>query len=76
LDTPSKTDGTAQFGLDVSVPGMLTASVARPPVFAGKVAKFDASETLKVPVCEAVEEVPSGGLIAERFWPGERSDKP
>ncbi len=43
LDTPSKTNGTAQFGLDVSVPGMLTAVVARPPVFAGKVAKFDAS---------------------------------
>src|SRR5437879_8693238 len=29
LDTPSKTNGTAQFGLDVSVPGMLTAVVAR-----------------------------------------------
>src|SRR6267154_1596800 len=49
LDTPSKTNGTGQFGLDVSVPGMFTAVVARPPVFGGKVVKFDASETLKVP---------------------------
>jgi isoquinoline 1-oxidoreductase subunit beta len=70
LDTPSKTNGAAQFGLDVSVPGMLTAVVARPPVFGGKVAKFDASETLKVPGVKAVKEVPSGvAVIAERFWP-------
>ncbi len=70
LDTPSKTNGTAQFGLDVSVPGMLTAVVARPPVFGGKVATFDASEALKVPGVKAVEKVPSGvAVIAERFWP-------
>src|SRR6266436_4906832 len=70
LDTPSKTNGSAQFGLDVSVPGMLTAVVARPPVFGGRVAKFDASETLKVPGVKAVKEVPSGvAVIAERFWP-------
>jgi isoquinoline 1-oxidoreductase beta subunit len=31
LDTPSKVNGTAQFGLDVRVPGMLTAVLARPP---------------------------------------------
>src|SRR6202171_4292199 len=70
LDTPSKTNGAAQFGLDVSVPGMLTAVIARPPVFGGKVAKFDASEALKVPGVKAVEQVPSGvAVIAERFWP-------
>src|SRR6266481_4365975 len=70
LDTPSKTNGSAQFGLDVSLPGMLTAMVARPPVFGGKVAKFDASEALKVPGVKAVEQVESGvTVIAERFWP-------
>src|SRR5208282_3261452 len=70
LDTPSKTNGTAQFGLDVIVPGMLTAVVARPPVFGGKVAKLDASEAMKVPGVKAVEQVPSGvAVIAERFWP-------
>ena len=70
LDTPSKTNGTAQFGLDVIVPGMLTAVVARPPVFGGKVAKLDAREALKVPGVKAVEQVPSGvAVIAERFWP-------
>jgi isoquinoline 1-oxidoreductase beta subunit len=70
LDTPSKTNGSAQFGLDVSLPGMLTAVVARPPVFGGRVAKFDASAALKVPGVKAVEQVESGvAVIAERFWP-------
>jgi isoquinoline 1-oxidoreductase beta subunit len=70
LDTASKTNGTAQFGLDVMVPGMLTAVVARPPVFGGRVVKLDAREALKVPGVKAVEQVPSGvAVIAERFWP-------
>ena len=70
LDTPSKVNGTAQFGLDVKLPGMLTAVVARPPVFGGKVAKLDATEALKVPGVKAVEQIPSGvAVIAEKFWP-------
>jgi len=70
LDTPSKTDGTAQFGLDVRLPGMLFALVARPPVFGGKVVSFDASEALKIPGVRAVEEIPSGvAVVAERYWP-------
>jgi isoquinoline 1-oxidoreductase subunit beta len=70
LDTPSKTNGAAQFGLDVHVPGMLTAVVMRPPVFGGRLAKLDAAEALKIPGVKAVEQVPSGvAVIAERFWP-------
>jgi isoquinoline 1-oxidoreductase beta subunit len=70
LDTPSKTNGTAQFGLDVNLPGMLTALVARAPVFGGKVVSFDASEALKVSGVKAVEQVPSGvAVIAAGFWP-------
>jgi isoquinoline 1-oxidoreductase beta subunit len=70
LDTPSKTNGTAQFGLDVHVPGMLTAVVMRAPVFGGRVTKVDAGETLKVAGVKAVEQVPSGvAVIATGFWP-------
>jgi isoquinoline 1-oxidoreductase beta subunit len=69
LDTPSKTNGTAQFGLDVRLPGMLFALVARPPVFGGKVVSFDATEALKIKGVRAVEQVPSGvAVIADRFW--------
>jgi isoquinoline 1-oxidoreductase subunit beta len=70
LDTPSKVNGAAQFGLDVRLPGMLFALVARPPVFGGKVVSFDATETLKIKGVRAAEQVPSGvAVIADRFWP-------
>ncbi|MGA8268542.1 MAG: xanthine dehydrogenase family protein molybdopterin-binding subunit, partial [Candidatus Acidiferrales bacterium] len=70
LDTPSKTNGSAQFGLDVILPGMLTAVVARPPVFGGKALKIDSTETLKIPGVKAVEVIPSGvAVIADGFWP-------
>src|ERR1700723_2073087 len=69
LDTPSKVNGTAEFGLDVHLPGMLTAVVARPPVFGGKVVKIDASEAMKIRGVKAVEQIPSGVAgIAEGFW--------
>jgi isoquinoline 1-oxidoreductase beta subunit len=43
-DVPAKTDGSAIFGLDVRVPNMVYAVVARCPVFGGKVKSFDAAE--------------------------------
>ena len=49
LDTPSKVNGTAQFGIDVHMPGMLTASVERAPVFGGKVKSFDATRAKAMP---------------------------
>jgi isoquinoline 1-oxidoreductase subunit beta len=70
LDTPSKTNGTAQFGLDVYIPGMLTAVVARAPVFGGKVVSFDAEKARAVPGVVNVVQVPSGvAVIAKGFWP-------
>jgi len=69
LDTPSKVNGTAQFGLDVRLPGMIYAVVARPPVFGGKVVSVDSSEALKVPGVQTVQQIPSGvAVIAARFW--------
>jgi isoquinoline 1-oxidoreductase subunit beta len=70
LDTPSKTNGSAQFGLDVHIPGMLTAVVLRPPMFGASVASVDSSETMKIAGVKAVERVPSGvAVIATGFWP-------
>src|SRR5260370_26996643 len=69
LDTPSKINGTAQFGLDVRLPGMVFSLVARPPVFGGKVVSFEAAEALKIPGVRAVEQIPSGvAIVADRFW--------
>ena len=44
-----KATGTAVFGIDSRVPGMLFAVVARCPVFGGKVASFDAAKAKAVP---------------------------
>jgi isoquinoline 1-oxidoreductase beta subunit len=47
-DVPLKTNGSAIFGLDVKIPGMLYASLERSPVIYGKILKFDDSEAKKV----------------------------
>jgi isoquinoline 1-oxidoreductase beta subunit len=70
LDTPSKTNGTAQFGLDVYIPGMLTAVVSRAPVFGGKVVSFNADKAKAIPGVVNVVQVPSGvAVVASGFWP-------
>ena len=70
FDTPAKVNGTAQFGLDVKIPGMLTAVIARSPVFGGKVASFNAESAKAVPGVRNVMQVPSGvAVIADGFWP-------
>ncbi len=47
-DLAAKGDGSAVFGLDVKVPGMLYASVARCPVYDGRVARVDDSQARAV----------------------------
>ena len=47
MDIPLKTNGEAVFGIDISVPGMLHASIERSPVFLGKVKSFNEAEVLK-----------------------------
>jgi isoquinoline 1-oxidoreductase beta subunit len=69
LDGPDKTTGKARFGLDVRVPKQRFATVARPPVLGGKVARFDAARARAVPGVRAVVEVPSGvAVVADSTW--------
>ncbi|MBY0400483.1 xanthine dehydrogenase family protein molybdopterin-binding subunit, partial [Myxococcota bacterium] len=69
LDTPAKVDGSAVFGLDVRIPGMLVAQVVRPPDLGGKLASFDAKATLAVPGVVEVVEIPHGvAVVAKHFW--------
>jgi isoquinoline 1-oxidoreductase beta subunit len=70
LDTPAKTDGTAIFGLDVNVPGMKVAVVARPPVFGGKLKTFDATRARAIPGVREVLAIDRGvAVVADGFWP-------
>jgi isoquinoline 1-oxidoreductase beta subunit len=69
LDTPEKTNGKAMFGIDARVPGMLTAVVARPPVFGGEVKRFNADKARAVPGVKEVVQIDSGvAVIADGFW--------
>ncbi|HEX8700733.1 MAG TPA: xanthine dehydrogenase family protein molybdopterin-binding subunit [Myxococcaceae bacterium] len=69
LDSPEKITGKAQFGLDVSFPGLRTAVVLRPPAFGAKLVKFDSTDALKVPGVEKVVQTANGvAVIAQHFW--------
>lgn len=68
-DIPLKVTGRAVYGLDVKRPGMLTATVARCPVFGGKVRSFNAEQALKVPGVKKVVQISSGvAVVADSFW--------
>lgn len=70
LDSAAKSNGTAQFTIDIRKPDMLTVVVARSPLFGGKVASFDASEALKVRGVVDVKQIPSGvAVYATGMWP-------
>ncbi|HJW81247.1 MAG TPA: xanthine dehydrogenase family protein molybdopterin-binding subunit [Acidiferrobacterales bacterium] len=69
LDTPRKVNGGAVFGMDVKLPGLLTAVVARCPVFGGKPKKFDATKAKSVPGVRQVLSIHSGiAVVADSFW--------
>ncbi len=69
LDTPSKVNGTATFGLDVKRPGMLYASLERCPVFGGKVASFDGTKAKAVPGVKQVVQISNGvAVVADNTW--------
>jgi isoquinoline 1-oxidoreductase beta subunit len=69
VDTHDKTTGGAAFALDVQMPGMLTALIARPPRFGATVASFDAKPALAVPGVTDVVQVAAGiAVVARGFW--------
>ncbi len=69
LDTPSKINGTAVFGLDIKVPGLLTALIARPPVFGAKMKSFNADKAKAIPGVKEVVQIDRGiAVVATGFW--------
>jgi isoquinoline 1-oxidoreductase beta subunit len=69
LDGPEKINGTAIFGQDVHFDGLMTAMVARSPVFGGTVKSFDAGAAKQIKGVQQVVQVPSGvAVIADNYW--------
>ena len=69
LDTPEKITGRAKFGMDVQFDGLMTAMVARSPVFGGSVKSFEGAGALAIPGVHKVLQVPTGvAVIADHYW--------
>ena len=69
LDTPDKVDGTAQFGIDVRLPGMKFAAVAACPVFGGKLASVDDAKTKAMPgVLQVLRLDDAVAVVAADTW--------
>jgi isoquinoline 1-oxidoreductase beta subunit len=69
LDTPSKVDGSAEFGIDVKLPGMLYATLAQCPTLGGVAKSFDAAAAEKMPGVRKILNCPRGVIvIADHYW--------
>ena len=76
LDAPAKVNGTAEFGIDAKVPGMVFAVVEMAPAIGGKVKSFDASKAKSMPGVIDVVKITDGysegtealAVVADSHW--------
>jgi isoquinoline 1-oxidoreductase subunit beta len=69
LDTPAKVNGTARFGIDVKLPGMVYASLEQSPTQGGSVKSFDASRAKAMKGVIDVVQIPDGvAVVADTYW--------
>ena len=69
LDSAAKIDGSAEYGLDVRLPGMLYAALAQCPVIGGKPVSFDAAKARSMPGVKHVVQVSDGvAVVADTWW--------
>jgi len=69
LDTPAKVNGTAQFSIDVRLPGMKIATVAASPVLGGKLADLDDSKATAIAgVRQIVRLDEVVAVVADHMW--------
>jgi isoquinoline 1-oxidoreductase beta subunit len=75
LDASAKSSGRQDFGIDIALPGMLTAVVAHPPVFGARLATVDDAAARAIKGVRAVLRVPLDGgaqgiaVVADGYWP-------
>jgi len=69
LDIPEKVNGSAQFGIDVKLPGLMTARVSRSAVFGGKVKSFNDAKAKAVPGVKHVVQISDGvAVVADNYY--------
>jgi isoquinoline 1-oxidoreductase beta subunit len=68
LEIPDMLTGRTVYGIDVAVPGMLVATIARCPVFGGRPKRVDSKRALAIPRVRAVFKLESGvAVVADSF---------
>lgn len=73
LDSPGKIDGSAVFGLDVRLPGMLYAAIVNCPVMGGTLASVDATAALGMPGVRQVVKLDNGvAVVGDHTWAAKR----
>jgi isoquinoline 1-oxidoreductase subunit beta len=70
LDTMDKLTGKQMYGIDVKLPGMLTATVKACPVNGGKLKSFDAAKVEKMPGVKKVVSIDGNAVVvvADTYW--------
>jgi isoquinoline 1-oxidoreductase subunit beta len=69
IDVPDKVDGTARYGIDMLLPGMLYAAVKTCPTLGGKLESFDDAAARRVPGYHATVPLPDGVIVvASSYW--------
>ena len=74
-DNAAKVNGSAQFGMDIKLPGMLYAAVAMCPIFGGTLKSFDSAGLGSMPGVTGVVQIdrneagtPAGIAVIARSW--------
>jgi len=61
--------GKTIFGIDVSIPDLLIASIVHCPVFGGKLSELDDSDAMKIPGILHIVPIDSGvAVVAKDYW--------
>jgi isoquinoline 1-oxidoreductase beta subunit len=69
VESASKVDGSGVFGMDVTLPGMVYATVRTSPVFGGKVRRYDKETIRRFPGFIDVVDIPNGvAVVASGYW--------
>ncbi len=69
VDVPAKVDGSAVFGIDVTVPGMLVAAVRTAPTILGEVRHYDEAAARRSPGVRGVVSIQRGvAVVADTYW--------
>jgi len=73
LDTADKLTGKLVYGIDLKLPGMLSAAIKDCPVFGGKIKSFDAAKVTSMPGVKKVVQVGDSGVavVADTWWQAE-----